>query len=60
MAATQVSEQFMQQITMIRPLPEVVMGIDNRYFRLKNWLCRSRGEPGIVRRMAASKSGGLS
>jgi hypothetical protein len=50
----------MQQITMIRPLPEVVMGIDNRYFRLKNWLCGSRGEPGIVRRMAASKSGGLS
>ena len=49
-ARPQVSQQFVQQITMVRPLPEVMVGIDNRQFGVKNWLRRSLGQPGIVRR----------
>ena len=45
---------------MIWTLPEVMMGIDNRQVRIKNWLRRRLGQPGIVRSMDAAESGGLS
>ena len=60
MALSGVREQFMQQITIIGTLPEMVMRIDDRQFRFKNLLGRTGGEPGIVRRMNAPEPGGLS
>ena len=58
--AAQVREQFVQQVTMIRTLPQVMMGIDDRQFRVEDRFRRRLGQPCIIRWVDSPESGGLS
>ena len=47
---SEVGEQLVQQVTVVRPLPQVMVGVDDRQLRLENRLGLGAGQPGVVGR----------
>ena len=56
-ARSQVREQFVQQITMIWTVPEVMVCINNRQIRFQNRFSWRLAQPGLIRRVDPAEPG---
>jgi len=56
----EVSAQLVNQIAMVRPIPEMMVGVDDRQFGIEDRFRRLLGQPRVVwRRYGSSELGGL-
>ena len=57
MTGADVGEKVVEQVTMVRPIPQVVMGIDNGEVGIEDGLGRLLGQPRLIRRGDPSEIG---
>jgi hypothetical protein len=57
MTGADIGEKVIEQVTMVRPIPQVVMGIDNGEVGIEDWLVRLLGQPCLIRWVDLSEIG---
>jgi hypothetical protein len=57
MTGADIGEKVVEQVPMVRPIPQMVVGIDNGEVGIEDWLGRLLGQPRLIRRVNSSEVG---